>query len=349
MKFLSQYNLVTKIFFVIFLISLLFLSSQTVSYSATDITPPVVTIKNPLPNSTLPKASGITITANAVDTESGVKTIEIYVNNVRRQTCTNTVNCSFYWSITSLPIGSHTIYAKATDKILPTNIGVSETITVMKSAVVLTPTPTKTPTPTPTRKPTPTPTRTPTPTATLTPTATPTLIPSPTLTVTPTPTDSPTRPPQVCTQEFQIIGSVEYITNIWNRLSYIYEVSPDDYSMIMTCAGTQTKIKKIIQSDPPYSTFNGSYSDSWGNIYLENGVGPLAASLLVHEALHINRTGWNVSGSMNCTPEDNTLEYQAQFLDRAAAATTDPVLRSALIWYAEWYRQQKGVHNCPAM
>lgn len=158
------------------------------------------------------------------------------------------------------------------------------------------------------------------------------------------------RPPRRCAAEFQIVGSERFVERIRAHLAYIYQVSPEDYAMVMTCQATvdATRITRIIQAGPPYSAQRGAYSDFSGTIWLRDAAGPAAASLLVHEAAHINRTGWNRPGEPDCTPEDQALEWQARFLDRAAAATLDLSERDHLTWLAAWYRAQKGVHNCPA-
>jgi hypothetical protein len=144
------------------------------------------------------------------------------------------------------------------------------------------------------------------------------------------PDPSGDRPPQRCAQEFQISGSSSFVSRIWAHLNYIYDISPSDYNMIMTCAGSYTRIRRIVQS-------GSNYSDMSGTIQLTGGDGPLGASMLVHEAAHIILYGWNASGSYNCTPENNTLEHQARFLDRAGLHET-----------AGWYRGLKNEWNCPA-
>jgi hypothetical protein len=158
------------------------------------------------------------------------------------------------------------------------------------------------------------------------------------------------RPPRRCAAEFQIVGSERFVARIRAHLAYIYRVAPEDYEMVMTCQETvdATRITRIVQAGPPYSDKRGAYSDFSGTIWLRDAAGPAAASLLVHEAAHINRTGWNRPGDPDCTPEDQALEWQARFVDRAAAATLDLSERDHLTWLAGWYRAQKGVHNCPA-
>lgn len=151
-----------------------------------------------------------------------------------------------------------------------------------------------------------------------------------------------------------LVGSPDFVATIWANLRLIYEVAPDDYDVLMTCVmgpdgRTMTRVRRIVQADPPYSARDGAYSDSTGTIWLELGSGTLWASLLLHEAVHITRTGWNwPPGSRDCGPEDNTLEWQARFLERAAAAAPSESQRRSLLWYAGWYRAQKGVWQCPA-
>ena len=158
----------------------------------------------------------------------------------------------------------------------------------------------------------------------------------------------PGRPPRHCQSEFQILGGDRFASSVRDNLAFVYRVAPDYYDMIMSCdsASGATRIERIIQVGPPYSDRRGSYSDGGGSIWLRDHTGAVAASLLVHEAAHINRTGWNVRGSLDCSPENEALEWQARFLDRVAEVDTDQ--KDQLGWLAGWYREQKNVHNCPA-
>lgn len=191
-------------------------------------------------------------------------------------------------------------------------------------------------------------TRTPVPT--FTPTRTPTSAPQPTRTPTGTPTGvvgGISRPPRRCDQEFAISGtSPDFAANVWAMLTTVYQVSPADYDMVMTCqpladGRTQTRVRRIVEADQ-------SYSDYTGTLWLLNGRGALAASLLVHEAAHVNVYGWNQPGSRDCGPENRTLERQAAFLARAAELEPDPRMASALRYYSQWYLDQRGVWQCPA-
>lgn len=218
-------------------------------------------------------------------------------------------------------------------------------LTATAKAMPRTATPTRTSTPSPTPRPTMTPTPTATPVPTRTPTAT-TLA-----TATRDASGGIGRPPQHCQAEFTITGSASFHASVWDNLTTIYAVSPADYEAVMACVagagGTQTRVRRIIQADPPYATHDAPYSDSSGTIWLKDGRGYLAAALLLHEMLHIARYGWNAPGSRDCSREDATLEHQAKWLERAAD-TVGRDQAAALRYYADFFEGQKGKHNCPA-
>jgi hypothetical protein len=206
-------------------------------------------------------------------------------------------------------------------------------VTISPRAALVAPTATTTPSTarmaTATRTPTAIPTRTPT----AMPTRTPTPTPAP-----PTRTPTATLPTSGGCGQFQITGSADFVATIRDHLDYIRRISSADYSAIVTCSGRGSV--RVIQQ----STRN--YSDYTGKIEVTHSPGPIGASLVLHEALHITTYGWNVG--TNCTPEANVLERQAQFLERAAAATSDPDERDSLRYVASWYRSQKWTWNCPA-
>lgn len=222
--------------------------------------------------------------------------------------------------------------------------------------------PTRTPLPTATARPTNTPApwaRTATaramPTATPIPAISPPAVPSRgatatarnTATLTPVPATPALagigRPPQRCATEFAVTGSASFALSVWDNLAMIHTVSPDDYDLAMACTadGARTRVRRIVQADR-------LYSDSSGTVWVRDGIGYLSASSLLHEMLHITAYGWNASGSMDCRPEDNTLEHQAAWLDKAADKTSDRAQADALRYLADWFRGQKGTHNCPA-
>jgi hypothetical protein len=158
----------------------------------------------------------------------------------------------------------------------------------------------------------------------------------------------PQRPPRRCAAEFQVLGGERFLSTVRDHLAYIYRVSPTDYDMIMTCdpATDATRVTRVVQVGPPYSDKRGPYSDFSGTIWIGDGPGPAAASLLVHEAAHVTRTGWNLRGSGDCGPENEALEWQASFVGRAALVEVDQ--RDELLRFANWLREQKNIHNCPA-
>lgn len=211
------------------------------------------------------------------------------------------------------------------------------------------PTPRPSATPRPAATPTATPADTPIPVASSTPpfegtpTATRTATAAATATATRTAQGGISRPPKRCTEEFQIVGSVSFHLSVWDNLSRIWEVSPADYDLFMRCTsdGARTRVRRIVQSDQ-------LYSDSGGTIQMRDGIGPLMASSLLHEGLHITAYGWNVSKSTDCTPENRTLFHQADWLDKAADQETDPGQAEALRSLARWYRDLKDKWNCPA-
>ena len=163
------------------------------------------------------------------------------------------------------------------------------------------------------------------------------------LTAIPTPTLGIGRPPQRCATEFTIVGSSAFAFSVWDNLSRIHDVAPEDYDMAMACTadGTRTKVRRIVDATQLYSDYTGT-------VWMRNGIGALMASSLLHEGLHITRYGWNVSKSTDCTPENRTLFHQADWLDKAAAQETDPGQAEALRTLAKWYRDQKDKWNCPA-
>jgi hypothetical protein len=213
----------------------------------------------------------------------------------------------------------------------PTNTPAPWALTATAKAMPRTPTPRPQPTSTPTVPPAPSATATARNTATLT----------------PVPTREAAggigRPPQRCATEFEVVGSASFLLSVWANLAMIHAVSPADYDLAMACTadGARTRVRRIVQGTQLYSDWSGT-------VWVRDGIGHLAASSLLHEMLHITTYGWNASGSRDCRPENNTLEHQASWLSLAAATTQDAGLRAALLWYADWYRAQKGVWNCPA-
>lgn len=189
---------------VLIIFTLTLLSQRT--YSATpDTTPPLVTIKSPLNNSILSNTSGTNVVVAGSDT-SGIKTIQISIDSILVKTCANTTSCSYWWALTTLSNGIHTIQAMAIDKaIIPNSASVNSTVTKQ----VPTPTPTITPTPT------------------LTPTQTPTVTPTPTTTP---PANYPT-----------INGSSVYISRIQASLTQIKTVDPANYALLLRYVKTITE------------------------------------------------------------------------------------------------------------
>lgn len=154
----------------------------------TDITPPLVTINNPMDGAII--SGSITITASAFDATS-VSTMKIYVDSSLVKVC-NANTCSILGNSNLFADGTHIIRVEAMDP--NGNVGTrSINVTISNNGPVITPTPTPATTPliTPTITVSPTPISTPT----IIITPTPTLIPTPTAIPTAPPTPTPTAPP----------------------------------------------------------------------------------------------------------------------------------------------------------
>lgn len=88
-------------------------SSSAVFVTVLDVTPPNVSITNPINGSTVLKNTTVTITANASDV-SGINKVEFYVNGVLK--CTDSVagySCS--WKVPKRPNITYTLQTKAFD------------------------------------------------------------------------------------------------------------------------------------------------------------------------------------------------------------------------------------------
>lgn len=94
-----------------------------------DVTAPVVTISSPVNNAKL-KGKNYKIQSSASD-PSGIATIQIAVDGVLKQTCTNTTACNYMGLLSTLTSGAHTITVQAIDKSVNANAGL-KTITVTK-------------------------------------------------------------------------------------------------------------------------------------------------------------------------------------------------------------------------
>ncbi len=81
-----------------------------------DLTAPVVTITNPADGSVLPSGKGgqINVTSSASD-QSGIKRMEVYLNDVLVQSCTLKTSCTYKWAHSKAAPGQHSIKVIATD------------------------------------------------------------------------------------------------------------------------------------------------------------------------------------------------------------------------------------------
>ena len=109
-----------------------------VNISTKDTTKPTISVTAPTNNSSIKNTSNVTINTNASD-NSWVNRVEIYVDNVKKRTCTTssiankTLTCSYMWSMSGVKTGKHTIQAKAYDGNLPSsNVGTSAVVNVTR-------------------------------------------------------------------------------------------------------------------------------------------------------------------------------------------------------------------------
>lgn len=168
------------------------------------------------------------------------------------------------------------------------------------------------PTPTPTTPPT---TATPTTTATSpAPTATPTIAPSPTAT--------PTRP--ATGSDVTIIGSAAFVARVNTALALIKSGSPADYAMIVA------EVQTIQELSSGYSWANPTARTI--GISGAAVLGSYGASLLVHEATHIQGF-WGGRSWRGCDGEAVSLTAQARFLDRIRQSGLAAYVRGLIgIW-----------------
>jgi hypothetical protein len=100
----------------------------TTTTTASDTTPPTVTIISPKNGEIFPRKSSVKISATASD-PSGIKKIEIFIDNFSFKICSASTSCQVSWSMSQVSSGSHSIKVAAWDQFLNTN---SVSITVVK-------------------------------------------------------------------------------------------------------------------------------------------------------------------------------------------------------------------------
>ncbi len=96
--------------------------SATVTYTVTDngggtadTTAPTVSITAPVNGSQVTGNGNVQVQTTASDA-SGIASLKIYIDNVLKQTCSNTTSCTYRWNISNVPAGSHLIRVDAMDK-----------------------------------------------------------------------------------------------------------------------------------------------------------------------------------------------------------------------------------------
>ncbi|HEY9586097.1 MAG TPA: Ig-like domain-containing protein [Candidatus Paceibacterota bacterium] len=108
-------------------------SSSSTNYEVQipDTTPPVVAITNPTNGFILPSKGFVNVNATASDV-SGIKHIDIYIDNKIVATCAMITSCSYQWTMSyKISSGKHAIKATAYDN-SPAGNSASKTITVRK-------------------------------------------------------------------------------------------------------------------------------------------------------------------------------------------------------------------------
>ncbi|MBX4188404.1 MAG: hypothetical protein KW793_04725, partial [Candidatus Doudnabacteria bacterium] len=96
--------------------------------SSSDTTPPAVSITSPAANSQVPSKGNVNISVSASD-QSGVSSIQIYIDQQLVKVCTGVTSCTYKWSVNKVSAGSHLIMTQAAD---PSNNTSSASITVTK-------------------------------------------------------------------------------------------------------------------------------------------------------------------------------------------------------------------------
>lgn len=106
-------------------------ASATATYvvQPPDTIPPTVSISNPSNGARL-KGKNFKVQTSASD-PSGVAKIEIFIDGVSKQVCTNVYSCSYSSTLSTLTTGSHVILATATDA-SPNANSASTSVTVTK-------------------------------------------------------------------------------------------------------------------------------------------------------------------------------------------------------------------------
>lgn len=131
-----------------------------------------------------------------------------------------------------------------------------------------------------------------------------------------------------------IYGGETMRTNVLNALNFMLGVAPEGlegYTMITDCKSAIKGIAPTNSTSPPNPVGGGNYSNFTGTIWVNANGSAYGASILIHEAAHINMFGWG------CSQEAQTLEYQAKFLDRAGQGGL-----------ADWLRCLKNCWGCGA-
>ncbi|MFA5878229.1 MAG: Ig-like domain-containing protein [Candidatus Staskawiczbacteria bacterium] len=95
-----------------------------------DTTPPAVAITTPINGFVLPSKGTVIVSADAAD-QSGISKIEIFIDNVSKQVCSNINTCPYSWNVQGVTRGTHSIKVDATDGSIPANIS-STNIVVTK-------------------------------------------------------------------------------------------------------------------------------------------------------------------------------------------------------------------------
>lgn len=95
-----------------------------------DTTAPTVIIIAPTNGTVLPSTGTVQVIVFASDA-SGIGKIDIFVDGGSKKSCFGTTSCSYGWNVSKVPLGSHTIWSRATDNSPNKNVG-EATITVYR-------------------------------------------------------------------------------------------------------------------------------------------------------------------------------------------------------------------------